>query len=48
MKLKLVPPRQGAVWVRQGLAIFFRRPLAFCVLFLVYMFKRRSRLNSEE
>jgi hypothetical protein len=37
MKLKLVQPRQGALWVRQGLAVFFRRPLAFCVLFLVYM-----------
>ena len=37
MKLKLVPARQGAVWVRQGLSVFFRKPLAFCVLFLVYL-----------
>jgi len=37
MKLKLVPARQGMLWVRQGLRIFFKRPLAFCVLFLIYM-----------
>lgn len=37
MKLKLVPARQGAAWVRQGLAIFFRRPLAYCLLFVLYL-----------
>ncbi|HEX6706764.1 MAG TPA: BPSS1780 family membrane protein [Albitalea sp.] len=37
MRLKLVPARQGALWVRDGLRVFFRKPLAFCVLFLVYM-----------
>ncbi len=37
MKLKLVPARQGAAWVRQGLAIFFRRPVAFCLLFVLYL-----------
>ncbi len=37
MRLKLVPPRQGMRWVRDGLRIFFRKPLAFCVLFLVYL-----------
>jgi len=37
MKFKQVPARRGALWVRQGLAIFFRRPLAFCLLFLLYM-----------
>jgi len=37
MRLKLIPARQGALWVRQGLRIFFRRPLAFCMLFLIYM-----------
>ena len=33
MKLRLVPARQGALWVRYGLRVFFRRPLAYCVLF---------------
>ena len=37
MRLKLVPPRQGALWVRDGLRVFFRKPLAFCVLFLIYL-----------
>jgi len=37
MKLKLVPPRQGIVWVKNGLRVFFMRPLAFCLLFLLYM-----------
>jgi hypothetical protein len=37
MRLKLVPPRRGMVWVREGLRVFFRKPLAFCVLFLVYL-----------
>ncbi len=37
MRLKLVPARQGVVWVRQGLAVFLRRPLGFALLFLIYM-----------
>jgi hypothetical protein len=37
MKLRLVPPRQGLVWVRQGLRVFFRRPIAYSVLLLVYL-----------
>lgn len=37
MKLKLVAPRQGMVWVRQGLQAFARRPFAFCLLLFVYM-----------
>jgi len=37
MKLRIVPARQGAVWVRQGLRIFFRRPLAFGILLFIYM-----------
>ncbi|WP_280152549.1 BPSS1780 family membrane protein [Piscinibacter sp. XHJ-5] len=37
MRLKLVPPRRGMVWVRDGLRVFLRKPLAFCVLFLVYL-----------
>lgn len=38
MKLKLVPARQGAVWVRQGLRTFFQRPMSFTLLFLLYLF----------
>jgi hypothetical protein len=37
MKSKLVPASQGLVWVRQGLRIFFKRPMAFCLLFLIYL-----------
>lgn len=38
MKLKLVAPRQGLVWVKHGLRVFFMRPMAFCLLFLIFMF----------
>lgn len=38
MKLRLVPARQGALWVRQGLGVFFRRPLAYCLLFGLCLF----------
>jgi len=37
MKFKLVPPRQGMLWVRHGLQVFFQRPAAFCLLLFVYM-----------
>src|SRR5262249_50984768 len=37
MRFRRVPARQGARWVREGLRIFMRRPLAFCVLFLIYL-----------
>jgi hypothetical protein len=37
VKLRLVPARQGALWVRQGLGVFFRRPLAFCLLSALYL-----------
>jgi hypothetical protein len=37
MKLKLVPARQGMLWVRQGLSVFFQRPVAFCLLLFLYM-----------
>jgi len=37
MKFRHVPARRGMRWVRDGLAVFIRRPLAFCVLFLVYL-----------
>ncbi len=38
MKLQLVPARQGALWVRSGFAVFFRRPLAFAALFTGFLF----------
>lgn len=37
MKLKLVPARQGMAWVKSGLRVFFMRPMAFCLLFLIFM-----------
>ena len=37
MKLKLVPASQGLLWVRQGLRVFFMRPLGFCLLFFIFM-----------
>ena len=33
MKLRVVPARIGAQWVREGLRMFFRQPLAFTGLF---------------
>jgi hypothetical protein len=36
MRLRHWPPRQGLVWVRQGLRVFLRRPLAFTALFFIY------------
>ena len=38
MRLKSVPARQGALWVKQGLRAFFKRPLAFAALFAAFMF----------
>jgi hypothetical protein len=38
MKLQLVPARQGVEWARQGLRVFFMRPLSFMGLFGVVMF----------
>ncbi len=38
MKLHLVPARHGALWVRRGFAVFFKRPLAFAALFAGVMF----------
>lgn len=37
MKLQLVPANRGALWVRQGFAVFFSRPLAFFGLFGVML-----------
>lgn len=37
MKLRLVAPARGAVWVRQAFALFFRQPLAFSAVFAGFM-----------
>lgn len=37
MKLNIVPARTGLVWVKLGIATFFRQPLAFAGLFFIYM-----------
>lgn len=37
MKLVIVPARQGATWVNLGLRTFFRQPLAFTGLFLIFV-----------
>jgi hypothetical protein len=38
MKLQLVPARQGAMWVRQGFAVFLRQPMGFAGLFAAFLF----------
>ena len=38
MKLRLVPARQGALWVRQAFRVFFRQPLTFSALFFLFLF----------
>jgi hypothetical protein len=37
-KLATVPARQGSVWARQGLRVFFKRPMVFAALFALFMF----------
>jgi hypothetical protein len=37
MKLNIVPPRQGLLWVRLGMRTFWRQPLAMAGLFFMYM-----------
>ena len=37
MKLNIVPPRQGMLWVRLGMKTFWRQPLAMAGLFFMYM-----------
>ena len=37
MKLRVVPARTGAQWVREGLRLFFKQPLAFAALFFVFI-----------
>jgi hypothetical protein len=38
MKLQLVPPRQGLVWVRKAFQVFGRQPLGFAALFATCLF----------
>ena len=38
MRLQSVQPRRGALWVRQGFAVFLRHPLGFAGLFAAYLF----------
>ncbi|PKO61480.1 MAG: hypothetical protein CVU24_08440 [Betaproteobacteria bacterium HGW-Betaproteobacteria-18] len=37
MKLKLVPVRSGAVWVKLGMQTFLKQPLALAGLFFIFM-----------
>ena len=37
MKLNIVPPRTGFLWVRLGVRVFLRQPLALSVLFFLCM-----------
>lgn len=37
MKLQIVPARQGVLWVKQGIAAFWRQPLALSGLFFMFM-----------
>lgn len=36
--LKTVPPRRGMRWVREGFAQFARKPLAFTLMFVAFLF----------
>ena len=38
MKLRLVAPRQGLVWVRRAFQVFARQPLGFAALFAAWLF----------
>lgn len=37
IRLRQVPAGHGVTWVRQGFRVFFRRPIGFCGLFLVFL-----------
>lgn len=37
MKLNIVPARTGAQWVREGVRLFFRQPLALAGLFVMFI-----------
>jgi hypothetical protein len=38
VKLQLVPPRHGALWVRRGFAVFMKQPVGFAGLFATFLF----------
>jgi hypothetical protein len=38
MRLQIVPARRGALWVRQGFAVFLRQPVGFAGLFAAFLF----------
>ncbi len=38
MRLRVVPAARGATWLRQGFAVFGRKPLAFAALFTAFLF----------
>jgi hypothetical protein len=38
ISLHAVAPQKGLAWVRQAFVVFFRRPLAFTVLFALFLF----------
>ena len=38
LRLHPVAPRQGLIWIRQGFALWWRRPLAFVGLFTFFLF----------
>ena len=38
MRLQLVSARQGALWVRQGFAVFVKQPMGFAGLFATFLF----------
>ena len=38
MILKSVGPGRGAYWVRDGLRLYLKRPLAFTALFVLFLF----------
>ena len=38
MRLATVPAAAGALWVRQGFAVFFLRPMAFAAMFASFLF----------
>ena len=37
MKLNIVPARTGLQWVRQGITVFWRQPMALSALFFMTM-----------
>ena len=37
MKLHIVPARTGLEWVRQGITVFWRQPMALAALFFMTM-----------